>query len=182
MPSSELVAALDGVPRGAMSGLVYRHLSAGYSALSGEGARVSGGRWNPPESFPVIYTATPVEATLAEFRRMAARQGRTEADFVNRRLVAYRVNLVGVLDLTQADNLAALGLTSAIITADDILPCQAIGEAAHYVGYEGILAPSATSIGSVVAIFPTKLGASSTIEVLDEELLVRYVARTESPG
>src|SRR5579859_3135819 len=154
MPSPELVAALDRVPRGAVSGLVYRHLGAGYSTMSGEGARVSGGRWNPPDSFPVIYTATPVEAAIAEFRRMAARQGRAETDFVNRRLVAYRVTLNGVLDLTQADNLAALGLTSRIITADDVVPCQAIGEAAHYVGYEGILAPSATSIGSVVAVFP----------------------------
>lgn len=180
MPSQELVAALDGIPRTRVEQTVYRHLSPGYGATSGEGARVIGGRWNPPESFSVLYTATPIEAVLAEFRRMAQRQGRAESDYVDRRLVTYHVVLHGMLDLTQADNLAALGLTRAIITADDVLPCQAIGEAAHYVGYEGILAPSAIATGTVAAIFPAKLGPDSIVDVIADESLARYVTRSTS--
>jgi RES domain-containing protein len=36
--------------------LVYRIARAAYSALDGEGARRSGGRWNSPGT-PVVYTA-----------------------------------------------------------------------------------------------------------------------------
>lgn len=148
--------------------------------MSGEGARITGGRWNPPDSFPVLYTARSVESVVAEFRRMASRQGLTVSDYRRRRVVTYEVSLSRVLDLTQADDLAALGFTLAIITADDILPTQAIGEAAHYVGFEAVLAPSATGVGQTLAVFPTKTGPDSHIEVVRDERLTNVVAELEA--
>lgn len=178
MPSSELVAALDRLARAQVSMLVYRHLAPGYEAMSGEGARVTGGRWNPPDSFPVLYTATSIECVAEEFKRMARKERRDVEDFLPRRLVSYRTSLERVLDLTQADNLAALGLTSSIVTAEDVIPSQSIGDAAFYVGFEGVLAPSATRMGAVLAVFPTKLGSQSTIEVVaDESLLAKVDVR-----
>jgi hypothetical protein len=43
------------------------------------------------------------------------------------------------------------------VTDDDVRICQAIGDAAHYIGFEGILAPSAASPGDALSIFVNKL-------------------------
>lgn len=46
-----------------------------------------------------------------------------------------------------------------------------IGEAAHYMGLEAILAPSAATSGSALSIFLNKLLPDSMVDVVQEELL-----------
>lgn len=48
----------------------YRYTGAHRDALSGEGARRFGGRWNPPLLFPAIYLADSAQA-LSSCRRRA---------------------------------------------------------------------------------------------------------------
>jgi RES domain-containing protein len=167
----DLIRALGRVRPAPFTGTVYRQISLGYQALSGEGARSRGGRWNPPQSFPVLYTSPSVDVVLAEIARKARRAGFAPADLMPRRLITYEVGLQRVLDLSDAGNREASGFSLAVVTDDDIRICQAIGEAAHYLGLEGILAPSAAAPGHALSIFLNKLLPGSVVDVVTDEVI-----------
>jgi RES domain-containing protein len=145
-------------------GPAYRHLGPAYHPLSGEGARVHGGRWNPPDSFPVLYLATTLESVIAEFYRLAERAARPPEDLLPRHLRLYHVELQRVLDLSDEGNRLTIGVSSTEIRAENTARCQAIGDAAHYAGFEAVLAPSATRVGESLAIFSARLQAGSVVE------------------
>ncbi len=79
-----------------------------------------------------------------------------------------RVSLSLVLDLRPPDVPELLEIAGAI-TAHDMQATQAVGETAHYLGIEGLLAPSATGTGDVVPVFFDRLGAGSKVEPLSAE-------------
>lgn len=106
---------------------------------------------------------------VREFLRLARRMGRAPEDFLPRRFYRYSLELNALLDLREADARAAVGLTDAHISGDDLRPCQAVGEAAHHLGREGVIAPSATGAGTVVAVFFDRLAAGSVVRELDYE-------------
>lgn len=57
------------------------------------------------------------------------------------------------------------------LTADDIATCQALGDAAHYLGIEAILASSAAGPGSALAVYTDRLQPAS---VLTPHLLAQW--------
>ncbi len=170
MPDHRLIELLDELPRSSFRDEAFRHQGPGYDPLSGEGARIQGGRWNPPNSFPVLYLALDSSTAAAEFYRRAEREGRRPQDLLPRRLYHYRVELGAVLDLGTQDKLAQVGLSFVEVSSDDLSRCQVVGEAAHYLGFEGVLAPSATNAGQNLAVFFDRLQAASTVLPLDSEL------------
>lgn len=95
---------------------------------------------------------------------MAQRNGRTPQDFVPRRLYRYDVELETVLDLRSAAALGTVGLSRDDLTSDDLRACQAVGEAAQYLGREGIQASSATGNGEILAVFVDRLQPGSTVD------------------
>lgn len=126
-------------PRVSYEGTAFRHLAAEWDPLSGEGARINGGRFNAPDSFSVLYLCT-----------------------------RYEVILDRVLDLTSEATLELLGVTAAqVVGADLSLPRQ-IGEAAYASGDEAIRAPSATGTDDVLAVFPELIEADSLLPELLE--------------
>ena len=50
--------------------------------------------------------------------------------------------------------------------ADDLSACQAVGDAAHYLGLEGVHAPAAATNGTVVAVFTDRLLPTSRMTPL----------------
>lgn len=171
MARRDLIEALGRVTPARFSGIAYRQIALGYQTLSGEGARAMGGRWNPPGSFPVLYTSPSVDVVVAEVVRKAKRAGFAPEDLMPRRLVTYSVELQRVLDLSAEPNRQLTGFSLDVVTDDDLRICQAIGEAAHYMGLEAILAPSAATAGSALSIFLNKLLPDSMVDVVEEELL-----------
>lgn len=169
MPSAALVETVDQLDPAAYAGTGYRHQAAHWDPLSGAGARSRGGRWNPSESFATLYLATESEVATAEFHRMAQRAKREPWDFLPRRLFRYELRLEGLVDLRTEDARAGLGLSDADLYGDDLGACQAIGEAAQYLGREGIVAPSAARAGTVIAVFLDSLEPSSSVEAVDYE-------------
>ena len=135
------------------SGVAFRHTAPEREALSGSGSFIFGGRWNPPDLVPTIYLALPEEACVAEFLRMAEGQGRGAQSFLPRDLHVIDVNALNVLDLTAEAALRAIGLSMGDIASEDWSTCQAVGQTAHYLGMQGIVAPSATGVGLVIAAF-----------------------------
>jgi RES domain-containing protein len=161
---SNVVAALDLLSATTFEGETYRHVSVGRPALSGEGARLVGGRWNPPGSFAVLYLALDIPTAIAEFARLATKQGRAGEDFLPRDLFTYETRLQHVVDLRISDNANAVHLDATSIAADDLTACQLVGEAAHHAGFEGVLAPSATGSGDALAIFLDRLLPDSVVK------------------
>ena len=170
MVSEALVARVDRLDRFPFHGSVYRHIEQTRDPFSGAGARTAGGRWNPPESSSVLYLGLAIDVVTAEFRRMADRQRRQMTDFLPRRLYTYAVRLAAVLEVTDLVVREELGLTDEALAADELSACQEVGSAAHYAGFEGVLAPSATSQGTVLALFMDNLQAESSVEVVSQRL------------
>ncbi len=101
------------------TGTGYRHLSPKYDPLSGEGARINGGRFNPPGSFPVLYLCLTRSCALAELRRAGDRQSIGVEGLLPRDLYRYHVALDGVLDLTDIRTRTEVGVSSEVLTCPD---------------------------------------------------------------
>ena len=74
-----------------------------------------------------------------------------------------------MLDLRDVEVRASLDLSDTELKANDAAKCRLIGEAAHYLGLEGILAPSAAGEGTIIAVFFDRLRADSEIRPIDHE-------------
>jgi RES domain-containing protein len=166
-----LIERIDGLPTREYSGVLFRNVAPGYPGLSGEGARRIGGRWNPRNSFPVLYTATDIGTAALEVLRTAAKLGISEQDLLPRNLVTIVVSLNRILDLTDAAVRQEAGISTAVLKDDDTRICQAIGDAAHYLGFEGVLANSAAGPGETLAIFLNRLRARSRLDVARVEII-----------
>lgn len=170
MSHADLVAAIDQLSAPSWRGRAYRHVAANRSPLSGEGARVTGGRWNPRGSFAALYLGLTEAAVVAEFQRLARRQGLVPESFLPRAFYTYEVVLQSVLDLRTTSNCSAVGLDATAIKSDDLGPCQGVGSAALTCGLEAVLAPSAAGQGEVLAVFIGALHPGSYVHDIASEL------------
>jgi RES domain-containing protein len=146
----------------------------------GAGARSIGGRWNPPNSFATLYLALSEEAATAELLRLAARAGRDVDDFMPRHLLEFEVKLGRLLDLTDVEAVGEMKLDENLLRADDPKQCQEIGEAAHHLGLEGILAPSATGSGTVLAVFVERLLPDSQLDLVKTTVWNSVAGRSDA--
>lgn len=166
MPPGQIVATIDGLSPVSVEGDAFRHQAAEWSySQPGAGARTVGGRWNPPNSFATLYLGLSLEVVEAEFHRLAERSGRDPEEFLPRHLLRYEIRLESLLDLTDAAARKELGLSDAQLRSADARACQEIGEAAHHLGREGVLAPSATDAGQVLAVFVERLLPASRMDL-----------------
>lgn len=150
-------------------------MAAGWDEpLSGEGARIHGGRFNPPDSFPVLYLCTTRLCAAAELRHRGERLVIGIEGLLPRVLYRYEISLDWVLDLTSGETLDHLGVTTAEIIGTDVGIPRLIGEAAYANGVQAIRAPSATGVDEVLAVFPELLGSG--------RLLAELVERWQSIG
>lgn len=158
------------------SGTTYRYTTTGRDPRSGEGARRFGGRWNPRDTFPVNYLAQPVATCMGELERTAAAAGTQASSRIRAGLSLHTLQATAleVLDLTEPSALNHVGLDAEDLTDEDWTACQAVGHAAHFLGYDGVLAPSATGTGLVIAAFEARLGQGQ-LEVVTSEVLTDAV-------
>ena len=156
MPS-DLAERISTAPRRRYEGFAFRQQSPRHDPLSGEGARIMGGRFNPPESFPVLYLCTTRGCAVAEFRRFASRHPIGAEGFLPRVLYEYDVAFASVLDLTDAQVLADFELEPEHLVDDDRALTQQLGELAHQFGYQALLRESATGVDAVLAVFTDNL-------------------------
>jgi RES domain-containing protein len=175
---AELVAAIDRLPHIAWSGRAFRHVALPYPPSSGEGARINGGRWNPPNSFATLYFGLSRVTVVAEFDRLATKFGLATSAFLPRVLYSYDLLINDALDLRVADAREALGLDDRALSADPPSLCQQIGDATVTCGREAILAPSATGLGDVLALYIGRLGPGTQ---LSHEQLERWDAPPSLP-
>lgn len=158
-------------PRVTYTGELFRHMAARWDEpLSGEGARIRGGRFNPPDSFPVLYLCTTRPCTVAELRHLGRRQLIGVEGLLPRVLYRYQTSLDRVLDLTANETLEHLGITEQHVTGSDLTIPRQIGESAHATGSHAIKAPSAAGVDQVIAVFPDLISSGQLLP----ELLERW--------
>lgn len=169
----EVVERVNDLGTQLWSGTTFRYTARGREPLSGAGARLTGGRWNPKDVFPTIYLAQPRATCLAEFGRMAEANGMDPLAMLGRPFDLHTVEVsdLALLDLREEKALRHVGLAPEDIRDDDWTACQTVGHAAYFLDMSGIVAPSATGIGLVIAAFETRLRSGqlhvSTTTTLD---------------
>ena len=153
--------AVARAPAQSFSAVGYRNQAREFdNPLSGEGARRFGGRFNPPQSFPVIYLCTTRECAAAELTRQASRQGLAPADLLPRELWQIVGELTKVLDLTEDATLNMIGIAREDLIREEFSLTRQIGEAAYEHQFQAILSPSATGVDQVLAIFTENLAGA----------------------
>lgn len=151
MASRDLYRILDELEPSQVSGVFFRHTGPDRDPLSGFGASLMGGRWNP-QGIETVYLARPMATCRAEFHRMAASQGSGPQSFLPRMVHTVAITDLTVADLTVEGAMAAVGLSTEAL-AGPFEPCQLVGDAAATLGLKGVLAPSAADSGEVLAVF-----------------------------
>lgn len=164
------------------SGVAHRFTSKGRDPRSGTGARLNGGRWNPRGAFAAIYLAQPLRACLAELDRQSRITNLPVAARIAQGIELHTLAVVDVpmLDLRADEALSQVGLTTADVRDDDQTACQAVGHAAYFLEYGGVLAPSATGIGLVATVFESRL-RPGRLNVQDSHLLTETEYRHAMP-
>jgi len=149
----------------AWEGTVYRHMFGSHPPARGN---TTGARWNEPP-LEAIYTSCERETALAEAEYyLAAYPVRPKA---RRVLYTIRVSLRDVLDLTAPGLLDRLGITATILQGDDHSPCRVIGNAASWLGHDGLLVPSARRVGGTNLVIYQQDLSNSDFETLAEEVI-----------
>lgn len=151
----------------------------GKDILSGEGARLNGGRLNVRGSFPVVYGSLSEETALKETNARAKRYGLVVRK--PRVFVCIHLDLQRVLDLTDATTRRTLDLPLKVLREEDWEKLQdsgvealgqALGRAAWQAGAEGVMIPSfAHRGGTNVAFFPGNRTEKSKIRIYESEVL-----------
>ena len=168
MPTSrELRARIGELPRRARSFQVWRAVRPAYELLGTHGARLHGGRWNPP-GLPVLYASLEPATVRAEWVRATERQGLPESAAYPLRLglIAVRARTI---DLRRAGALDSLGVDEPPSVLTPLGETRAVGAAAARNGVGALLVPSVTGVGANLVIVPDNLDAPP--EVLEATLL-----------
>jgi len=161
----EMLDTLQAAVVSAWEGTVYRHMFGAHPPVR---TNTTGARWNGP-TLEAIYASCERETSLAEAEYYISLQPlRPKA---KRTLYTIRVSLGSVVDLRSPGILDSLGITPAVLCADDHSPCRLIGSAVNWLGHDGLLVPSARfDSGTNLVIFQQDL-ATADFDVIAEEVI-----------
>jgi hypothetical protein len=165
-----LAVAVAGCGTTSISGVFMRHASPRARTLTGSTA---GGRWGAPGAYSVLYLGRPRASVVVEaYRHLVDDVEGMRPELVGPRvLLTVDVALTNVLDLREAEQQEAVGLTF-----NDLLSgpreharCQRVGQATHQLGLHALIAPAATGLGETLAVFELHLPPSEQPVLLDAE-------------
>jgi RES domain-containing protein len=154
----ELLDAIDRLARTVFDGQVWRVVRETRDVL--QASRV-GARWDPG-TFDVLYTSLDHDGALEEVYFHLSRQPVFPS--VPFQVHRIRARARRILRLDDMDLLQKLGVDTARYANMDYSRTQAIGDAAFFLGFDGLIAPSARSHFLNLVLF------SDYIEITDTEV------------
>jgi RES domain-containing protein len=180
-----LLRALENAPVEPFSGFVYRVIAERYrdSPLSAIGSVRSGGRYNAPNTFPVLYCADSQMTAMLEVEALfTTADGQLQGAPRDPDLVlSLRCELIRVLDLTDQhfyrelgttrDELVSLSPSRFILNArGEQTPTQSLGAACSFSGsISALKVPSAANHdGYCLNVLPDSMLAGEHITILDD--------------
>jgi RES domain-containing protein len=163
--SRELLDYLQGLEPAPFHGSTYRHM---FGERPPTLENTLGARWNP-SGVAAIYVSLERPTVIAEGDHAIAVQPFRPG--VARWVYPIAVELREVIDLSAPDALEQAGVGAVELGDDNQAPCQAVGEAVAWLGYEGLLVPSARATGTNLVIFTANLGPDAVFEASAREAL-----------
>jgi RES domain-containing protein len=143
------------------SGTMWRVVRAGRPPL--DGSRGSG-RWNPA-SLSVLYGAQEADGAMAEMHFHLSRGQSVFPSRMRHLLFELRIRTTGSLVLANMDTLARLGVVPARYGEILYDRTQEIADAAFFIGYDGIIAPSARWACQNIILFLDRIALDDIEEV-----------------
>jgi RES domain-containing protein len=134
-----LLDALDDLDGIAFAGIVWRVVRAGRSVLDGSRGA---GRWNPAH-LSVLYCAQDADGALAEIFFHLSRGQSVFPSRMKHDLFKLQVRTANTLQLLDMDQLRRLGVDDARYRELLYQRTQEIADAAAFLGFDGLIAPSA---------------------------------------
>jgi RES domain-containing protein len=166
-PDPVLLDRLSRLEPHAWSGAVWRHTFADNPP---EKTNARGARWNPP-GVEVLYASLDRSTAIAEADHLIEVQPvRPRAKRTIHRL---EIGLKSFLDLSDRALLASLGVDDEALSGDDHSRCQAVGGAAAFLHFDGIIVPSARSPGHNMVILFEGTGPLPEVRLIESETLDR---------
>jgi RES domain-containing protein len=157
-----------------------RHTTA-KDIVSGTGAFLAGGRWNPVGEMKVVYLSQEPETATKEALEHFRYHGLPISSALPKVMVAVRVAIERLLDLTNPEISASLPMSMTELLAEDWRAfmsrnrepaSQAVGWAAYTAGFQGLQVPSkADAHGVNVLVFPENLTKTCRLEVMNADEL-----------
>jgi RES domain-containing protein len=106
----------------------------------------------------------------AEFAAIVSRGSLPVSTFLPRAVCVISASLKYLLDLRSPTGLRSVGLKTTDVTGRDWSGCQAVGVIAHRLDFEGLLAPSSTGRGEVLAVFEDQILPGSSVREASREI------------
>jgi RES domain-containing protein len=159
----DLLDSLSSYPSETFDGVIFRATRQGLSPLT---ASTSGGRWAPKDECPVLYTSLEREGALAEVSFHLALYTPLPSKPI--RLHQIQTSTKRSLRLKIAD-LSNLGVGKDAYPSLDCQRCQEIGAAVGFLGYDGLIAPSARWACDNLVLFPENHDLTCDLELIASE-------------
>lgn len=173
-----LIDAIDAAPRLPFAGTVWRVVRAGRDPATGAPSR---SRWCNG-AFDILYTSLEKEGALAEIYAFLALQpvfpSKMQWDCYGLTVSAQRT-----LHIADFAALEKLGVDTSRYTGRDYAQTQAIADAAHFLDFDGLRAPSARWTCDNLMLFTDRLGDSAVAVKGDAERVdwEKWRRRTANP-
>ncbi len=148
----ELLDAVDQFTREPVEAIVWRVVREGRDPLLGSPSRT---RWCNG-GFDVLYTSLERDGAIAEIHSFLTLQPVFPSKI---RYFAYqlRVSVTQAIRLADLNMLAELGVNTSMYSDRDYLRTQAIADAAYFLGFDGLIAPSARWNCSNLVLFTDRI-------------------------
>ena len=156
-----LLDALDAFDRVPYDGETWRVVGHGRDPLQGS---ASGGRWDPT-LFDVLYTSMNADGAVAEVHFHLSRQPVFPSK-IRYGLHRLRVRTTRTLKLPDLKTMVSLGVDPARYREILYAPTQAIGDAAYFLDFDGIIAPNARWSCNNLILFTDQI-APADLEVIE---------------
>ncbi len=147
-------------PRASLAyvGIVYRYVPhKATDPLDGSFAMRLGGRWNPPHSFPVLYTSCSIKVAVANlwhrFEGESVAPWEVSEEY-QADLYELRIDQPNLVDVRTSDGIEGLGFPPSYPEGTGYTVTQQAGLRLHREGWPGVWCRSAALIsGEEVALF-----------------------------
>ena len=160
-----LLDALDAFDRFSYDGETWRVVREGRDPLQGS---ASGGRWDPT-LFDVLYTSLALDGAVAEVHFHLSRQPVFPSK-IRYGLHRIRVRTAKTLRLPNLDAMVPLGVDPARYREILYEPTQAIGDAAHFLGFDSIIAPNARWCCNNLILFTDQIETADLKVIASSEI------------